>query len=268
MAVLILAKHDNATLNDATAKTVTAAKALGGDSPSSSPARTPAPSPRPPRSSTAWPRSSTPRVPAYGHRLAEPLTDLVVSMAAPYSHIVFPATTSGKNVAPRVAALLDVMVISDVTGVVAPDTFERPIYAGNALQTVQSSDAKKVITVRTAALRRHRRAGRRPDRDRRRPRRRRPVVVDRGQGRDLRPARAHLGQDRGLGRPRHRLGGELPHHRVPRRQARRRGRRLAAPRSTRASRRTTGRSARPARSSRPSSTSPSASPARSSTSPG
>ena len=74
---------------------------------------------------------------AYGHRLAEPLTELVKGMADGYEHIVFPGTTSGKNVAPRLAALLDVMVISEITGVVAPDTFERPIYAGNAIQTVQ-----------------------------------------------------------------------------------------------------------------------------------
>ena len=73
-------------------------------------------------------------------------------MADGYEHIVFPATTSGKNVAPRLAALLDVMVISDITGVVGPDTFERPIYAGNAIQTVQSSDPKKVVTVRGASF--------------------------------------------------------------------------------------------------------------------
>ena len=88
----------------------------------------------------------------YGHRLAEPLTELVRGIADGYEHIVFPATTSGKNVAPRLAALLDVMVISDITGVVSADTFERPIYAGNAIQTVQSSDPKKVITVRGASF--------------------------------------------------------------------------------------------------------------------
>jgi electron transfer flavoprotein alpha subunit len=73
-------------------------------------------------------------------------------MAEPYEHIVFPGTTSGKNIAPRLAALLDVMVISEITGVVAPDTFERPIYAGNAIQTVQSSDPKKIVTVRGASF--------------------------------------------------------------------------------------------------------------------
>ncbi|MXU65227.1 electron transfer flavoprotein subunit alpha/FixB family protein [Oceanomicrobium pacificus] len=86
----------------------------------------------------------------YGHGLAEPLAALVVSLAGDYSHIVAPATAAGKNLAPRVAALLDVMVISDVTGVVDGDTFERPIYAGNAIQTVKSADATKVVTLRTA----------------------------------------------------------------------------------------------------------------------
>ena len=89
---------------------------------------------------------------AYGHRMAEPLTALVQGLAGDYEHILFPGTTSGKNVAPRLAALLDVMVISEITGVDGPDTFERPIYAGNAIQTVQSGDAKKVITVRGASF--------------------------------------------------------------------------------------------------------------------
>jgi electron transfer flavoprotein alpha subunit len=87
---------------------------------------------------------------AYGNGLAEPIADLVVSLAGDYSHIVGPATSSAKNILPRVAALLDVMVISEVTAVVDADTFERPIYAGNAIQTVKSTDAIKVMTVRTA----------------------------------------------------------------------------------------------------------------------
>jgi electron transfer flavoprotein alpha subunit len=152
MAILILAKHDNAHLNDATAKTVTAAKAMGGDidvlvagenagSVAEAAARL-----------DGVKKVIHVEGAAYGHRLAEPLTALVESLAGPYEHIVFPATTTGKNVAPRLAALLDVMVISDITGVVSGDTFERPIYAGNALQTVQSSDAKKVVTVRPASF--------------------------------------------------------------------------------------------------------------------
>ena len=89
---------------------------------------------------------------AYAHGLAEPLAALVVSLAGGFSHIVAPSTASAKNVMPRIAALLDVMVISDVTGVVDADTFERPIYAGNAIQTVKSADATKVLTVRTASF--------------------------------------------------------------------------------------------------------------------
>lgn len=87
-----------------------------------------------------------------GHGLAESLADLVVGLAGDYSHIAAPATAYSKNVLPRVAALLDVMVLSDVTAVIDADTFERPIYAGNAIQTVKSGDAKKVFTVRTAAF--------------------------------------------------------------------------------------------------------------------
>jgi len=88
----------------------------------------------------------------YGHRLAEPTAELIVSLAGDYDHIAAPATTDAKNIMPRVAALLDVMVISDVVGVVDADTFDRPIYAGNAVQTVKSSDAKKVLTVRTSTF--------------------------------------------------------------------------------------------------------------------
>ena len=87
---------------------------------------------------------------SYGNGLAEPLAGLIVSLAGDYSHVVAPATASAKNVLPRVAALLDVMVISDITAVVDADTFERPIYAGNAIQTVKSSDPVKVVSIRTA----------------------------------------------------------------------------------------------------------------------
>ena len=87
-----------------------------------------------------------------GHRLAEPTAALIVSLAGDYEHIVAPATTDAKNILPRVAALLDVMVISDVSGVVDGSTFERPVYAGNAIQTVKSGDAKKVISFRTSTF--------------------------------------------------------------------------------------------------------------------
>ncbi len=89
---------------------------------------------------------------AYGHDLAENLADLVLSMAGDYSHIVAPSTATAKNAMPRIAALLDVMILSDVSGVVDADTFERPIYAGNAIQTVKSGDATKVITIRTSTF--------------------------------------------------------------------------------------------------------------------
>jgi len=89
---------------------------------------------------------------AYGNGLAEPVADLIVSLAGDYDHIVAPATSNAKNILPRVAALLDVMVISDITRVVDGDTFERPIYAGNAIQTVKSSDGKKVVSIRTAGF--------------------------------------------------------------------------------------------------------------------
>ncbi|MBT0959215.1 FAD-binding protein [Alphaproteobacteria bacterium KMM 3653] len=89
---------------------------------------------------------------AYGHDLAEPLADLIVSLAGDYEHIVAPSTAASKNVMPRVAALLDAMVISEVTAVVDANTFERPIYAGNAIQTVKSGDAKKVATIRTSTF--------------------------------------------------------------------------------------------------------------------
>lgn len=89
---------------------------------------------------------------AYGHGLAEPVSDLIVSLAGDFSHILAPATASAKNILPRVAALLDVMVLSDVTAIVDAETFERPIYAGNAIQTVKSADSVKVATIRTATF--------------------------------------------------------------------------------------------------------------------
>jgi electron transfer flavoprotein alpha subunit len=89
---------------------------------------------------------------AYGHGLAEPIAALVVSLAGDFEHVVAPATVHGKNLMPRVAALLDVMVLSDVSGIVSGDEFERPIYAGNAIQTVKTSDARKVLTVRTSTF--------------------------------------------------------------------------------------------------------------------
>ena len=142
MTTLLLAEHDNKSLKDATNKALTAAKQMGGDVHvlvAGSGAKGVA--------DAAAKLDGVAKVlladaPAYEHALAEPLAALIVS----------PATTTGKNVMPRVAALLDVMQISDITKVLAPDTFERPIYAGNAIQTVKSKDAKKVITVRTSTF--------------------------------------------------------------------------------------------------------------------
>jgi electron transfer flavoprotein alpha subunit len=128
-----------------------------------------------------------------GHRLAEATAALIVGSRATTRISCAPATTDAKNIMPRVAALLDVMVISDASGVVDADTFERPIYAGNAIQTVKSSDAKKVVTFRTSTFDAAARAT--PPRSRWSTRRGqpRPVGMGRGQGRGKRPARADLG---------------------------------------------------------------------------
>lgn len=152
MAVLLLAEVTDGTLNmDATSKAVTAAKQLGdvtvlcaGASASDAAAEA--------AKIEGVTKVLCAEDPSLGHRLAEPTAALIVSLAGDYSHILAPATTDAKNVLPRVAALLDVMVISDVSGVVDADTFERPIYAGNAIQTVKSSDAKKVVSIRTSTF--------------------------------------------------------------------------------------------------------------------
>ena len=152
MAVLLLAEVNNGELAlDATAKAVTAAKALGDVTVLAAGASAAA------AGEAAAKIDGVAKVlvaedASLGHRLAEPTAALIVSLAGDYEHIVAPATTDAKNVMPRVAALLDVMVLSDVTAVVDGDTFERPIYAGNAMQTVKSSDAKKVITFRTSTF--------------------------------------------------------------------------------------------------------------------
>ncbi|TBN10831.1 electron transfer flavoprotein subunit alpha/FixB family protein [Agrobacterium cavarae] len=152
MAILLLAEHDTATLSDQTAKTLTAATQIGGDVHvlvAGSGAKAAA--------DEAAKLSGVSKVlladdASYANQLAEPLAALIVSLAASYGVIIAPATASAKNVLPRVAALLDVAQISEITDVVSSDTFKRPIYAGNAIQTVQSTDAKKVITVRTASF--------------------------------------------------------------------------------------------------------------------
>ncbi len=152
MAVLLLAEVNGAELAiDQTAKALTAAKALGDVTVLCASAGCGG------AAEAAARLDGVVKVlcaddTAYGNGLAEPIADLIVSLAGDYEYIMAAATTSGKNILPRVAALLDVMVISDVTGIVSADTFERPIYAGNAVQTVKTADAKKVISIRTTGF--------------------------------------------------------------------------------------------------------------------
>ena len=152
MSILVLAEHDNSSLKPATLCTVAAAQAIGGDidlliagSGCSGAANEAAKIPGIGKVLVA-------DNPAYEHRLAENIAPLVAEVATNYSHILAPATTTGKNITPRVAALLDVQAISDISSVESPDTFKRPIYAGNIIATVQSSDSIKVLTVRTTAF--------------------------------------------------------------------------------------------------------------------
>jgi electron transfer flavoprotein alpha subunit len=152
MATLLIAEHDDKTLNGATAKSLTAATALGAEV-----HVLVAGSGCQPVAEAAAKLDGVAKVligddARYANRLAEPMAALIVSLAANYDAVVAPATTAGKNYMPRVAALLDVMQVSEIIKVLAPDTFERPIYAGNAIETVQSADKKKVITVRSAAF--------------------------------------------------------------------------------------------------------------------
>jgi electron transfer flavoprotein alpha subunit len=152
MKTLLLGEHDNKTLRDSTAKALSCAVSLGGELDvliAGKGCRAVA--------EQAAQLSGVARVlladaDAYEHTLAEPVAALIVSLAAPYDAILAPSTSSGRNILPRVAASLDVMQISDVSRVLAPDTFERPIYAGNVIETVRTSDKKRVITVRTTAF--------------------------------------------------------------------------------------------------------------------
>jgi electron transfer flavoprotein alpha subunit len=152
MATLVLAEHSNTELKAATHHTVTAARQLGGDvhilvagagcaAAAEAAAKIPGVS-----------KVLVADAPAYGAQLAENVSALVAEVAAGYDAVLAPATTSGKNIMPRVAAHLDVAQISEITAVISADTFERPIYAGNVIATVQSTDARKVITVRTTGF--------------------------------------------------------------------------------------------------------------------
>jgi len=152
MTTLLIAEHDNTSLKDSTSKALTAVKAIGGDvhilvagkgakAVADAAARL-----------DGVAKVLLADAPIYEHALAEPLAALIVSLAGPYDTLAASATNNGKNVMPRVAALLDVMQVSDVSKIVSADTFERPVYAGNAVQTVKSHDAKRVLTIRTAAF--------------------------------------------------------------------------------------------------------------------
>ena len=152
MPTLLLAEHDNVTLKDATNKALTAAKALGAEVHILVAGQNCKAVAEAAAKLDGVAKVLLADAPSYAHMLAEPTAALIVALAPPYETIMAAATTAGKNIMPRVAALLDVMQISEISKVVAPDTFERPIYAGNAIQTVRSQEKKRVITVRTAAF--------------------------------------------------------------------------------------------------------------------
>jgi len=152
MTALLIAEHDNVALNAATAKAMTAAKALGGDVHilvAGENCRAVAEAAARVDGAAKVLLAEAPHLKA---QLAEEVAALIAPLMDGYDALVAPATAAGKNTLPRVAAMLDVMQLSDITKVISPDTFERPIYAGNAIQTVQSTDAKKVITVRASAF--------------------------------------------------------------------------------------------------------------------
>ncbi|TWG35680.1 electron transfer flavoprotein alpha subunit apoprotein [Acidovorax delafieldii] len=152
MTVLVIAEHDNASIKGATLNTVTAAVACGGDVHVLVAGHNAGAAAQAASKIAGVAKVIHADAPGLEHGLAENVAAQVLAIASNYSHILFPATASGKNVAPRVAAKLDVAQISDITKVASPDTFERPIYAGNAIATVQSADSVKIITVRTTGF--------------------------------------------------------------------------------------------------------------------
>ncbi|TAU28308.1 electron transfer flavoprotein subunit alpha/FixB family protein [Rhizobium ruizarguesonis] len=152
MAILLLADHDNASLSDQTAKALTAATKIGGDIHILVAGKAAKPAADAAAKLAGVSKVLLAESDELANNLAEPLADLIVSLAGSYDTILSAATSVGKNVLPRVAALLDVAQVSEIIEVISSDTFKRPIYAGNAIQTVQATDAKKVITVRTASF--------------------------------------------------------------------------------------------------------------------
>ena len=152
MTTLVIAEHDNATIRGATLNTVTAATQCGGEVHVLVAGHNAGPAAAAAAQIAGVAKVIHAESEGFAHGLAENVSAQVLALAASYSHILFPATAAGKNVAPRVAAKLDVAQISDISKIDSPDTFERPIYAGNAIAIVQSLDATKVITVRTTGF--------------------------------------------------------------------------------------------------------------------
>jgi electron transfer flavoprotein alpha subunit len=152
MTTLVIAEHNNASIKGATLNTVTAAVACGGDVHVLVAGHNAGAAAQAAAQITGVAKVIHADAPGLEHGLAENVAAQVLAIASSYSHILFPATASGRNVAPRVAAKLDVAQVSDITKVISADTFERPIYAGNAIATVQSADSVKVITVRATGF--------------------------------------------------------------------------------------------------------------------
>jgi electron transfer flavoprotein alpha subunit len=152
MSILVLAEHDNASLKGATLNTIAAAKAIGGDIHVLVAGANCAAAAAAAAQVAGVAKVLVADSAVYAHQLAENVSLLVADIGKNYSHILAPATSSGKNIAPRVAALLDVAQISEITAVVSPDTFKRPIYAGNVIATVKSLDKIKVLTVRSTGF--------------------------------------------------------------------------------------------------------------------
>ncbi|MBB1161124.1 electron transfer flavoprotein subunit alpha/FixB family protein [Aquariibacter albus] len=152
MSALVIAEHDHGSLKAATLNTVAAAAQLGGEVHVLVAGQNAQAAAQAAARIAGVAKVILAEGPAHAEALAEPLAEQVLALAGAYRHLVFPATASGKNAAPRVAARLDVAQISDITRVIGPDTFERPIYAGNALATVQCADAKLVLTVRATGF--------------------------------------------------------------------------------------------------------------------
>ena len=152
MTTLVIAEHDNTSLKGATLNTVAAAKAIGGDIHILIAGGNCGAAAEAAAKVAGVAKVLVADNAVYAHQLAENVSLLVAEISKSYSHILAPATSNGKNILPRIAALLDVAQISEITAVISPDTFQRPIYAGNVIATVQSSDAIKVLTVRTTGF--------------------------------------------------------------------------------------------------------------------